>query len=610
MKKIFYSLVLLLFLVGLTLPFVQPFVQPVYADSISENITGEGGQTDGGYLPGGDYTNLNSDDGDTSYLITNNYGVWYHCYNMVDFAEPAQSIDSVTLTRVWYGGGNASTSTTPYYRIGGANYYGTILYSNTYVYQTSTYTFSTTGWSTADLNNAEWGIKSIIPDGSSTVHISYLKITVNYTPLSAPTVTTSTANPFACTSATLNGNITVTGGVDPAVTVYWGDNDGVTTPGSWDNSVTGDNITSPGTPTQGIAAFYHDVTGLVPGTLMYFSASATNSEGTSWGTTKSFTTWKDPVIATADATDKTVSSARLQSYLVDDGGTTCQVRFGWGSIDKGTDIDAYNGVGSPSAFAGAYTIGQSPYLDVDNLVSDNTTYFNVQAQNVCGSDNGTSKSFVTGSSVGSPSNVTAIPGYDNVVLSWVKGVGAPNTYIRFRANACPADETDGALIYVATGSTFTHVGLTSGIDYCYLLVGYDPVLLYSDNYTIIHATTLAAGSAIGTTGTAISNPSSMTQTPSVSAALENNIPLFVFIRGGSTSTGIPMGSLTYIFLLIILAGLSYAIYKWTHSIEAIVIICVFASWVAYPTLHIPVLVPIFVSLVGIGYGIYRIRSIV
>ena len=57
-------------------------------------------------------------------------------------------------------------------------------------------------------------------------------------------------------------------------------------------------------------------------------------------------------------------------------------------------------------------------------------------------------------------------------------------------------------------------------------------------------------------------------------------------------------------------GLSYAIYRWTHSIEAVVIMWVVLSWPAYVILNIPLVVVIFVTIVGIGYGVYRIRSVI
>jgi len=103
--------------------------------------------------------------------------------------------------------------------------------------------------------------------------------------INAPTVTLSSAGSVGVDAATLNGNVTGdgndTGNVD--VVVYWGATDGGTTPSSWGQSVD--------LGTQGVAAFAKGLTGLNPGTKYYFSASVTNSVGTSWpGASLDFTT--------------------------------------------------------------------------------------------------------------------------------------------------------------------------------------------------------------------------------------------------------------------------------------------------------------------------------
>jgi len=115
---------------------------------------------------------------------------------------------------------------------------------------------------------------------------SAAEIEIVYTSTAAPTVTTSAATLVTTTTARLNGNVTATGGENPTVTVYWGDNDGGEVPGNWDYSSA---PTSPSQP-QGVAAFYKDITGLDPGETYYFTAKATNSGGTDWGTTQNFTT--------------------------------------------------------------------------------------------------------------------------------------------------------------------------------------------------------------------------------------------------------------------------------------------------------------------------------
>ncbi|MGD0352445.1 MAG: ice-binding family protein [Dehalococcoidia bacterium] len=92
--------------------------------------------------------------------------------------------------------------------------------------------------------------------------------------LGAPTVTNSTgAGSITATSARLNGAITDTGGENPTVIVYWGDNDGATNAVSWDHSV---NL---GTQS---ASFSTGITDLNRGTTYYYRCFASNSGGSDW----------------------------------------------------------------------------------------------------------------------------------------------------------------------------------------------------------------------------------------------------------------------------------------------------------------------------------------
>ena len=55
-----------------------------------------------------------------------------------------------------------------------------------------------------------------------------------------PNVINAAPSGIAPTSATIGGEVTDTGGANPAVTIYWGDNDGGTAAGSWDKPSTWD----------------------------------------------------------------------------------------------------------------------------------------------------------------------------------------------------------------------------------------------------------------------------------------------------------------------------------------------------------------------------------
>lgn len=104
------------------------------------------------------------------------------------------------------------------------------------------------------------------------------KLVVTYTVPTAPTITLSAATLITGTTARLNGNVTDTGGENPTVTMYWGDNDGGQVAGDWDNNSA---PTSPAQP-QGVAAFYLDASSLTSSKTYYFSAKGTNSYGTNW----------------------------------------------------------------------------------------------------------------------------------------------------------------------------------------------------------------------------------------------------------------------------------------------------------------------------------------
>lgn len=117
-------------------------------------------------------------------------------------------------------------------------------------------------------------------------------------PVVAPmlaSITISPATNITTTTATLNGNITNTGGNNPIVTMYWGTTYGGQIAENWTNNSA---PTSPSQP-QGSVAFSKNITGLTPGTTYYFSAKATNSIGTNWSISyATFTTNPAPLLNT------------------------------------------------------------------------------------------------------------------------------------------------------------------------------------------------------------------------------------------------------------------------------------------------------------------------
>ena len=119
------------------------------------------------------------------------------------------------------------------------------------------------------------------------------KIVISWTDPAAPTVSTDAATNVNSFSATLNGQITDTGGSNATSRGFaWGTNSTLSN---------GDTATTTETGSFGVAAFTNQVSGLIAGRTYYFRAYATNPNGTGFDSTS-------PILSfTASAADSTIS---------------------------------------------------------------------------------------------------------------------------------------------------------------------------------------------------------------------------------------------------------------------------------------------------------------
>ena len=161
-------------------------------------------------------------------------------------------------------------------------------------------------------DSASSWVPAIAVDTNNNVHITWFderdgnnEIYYKYSIASdtPPTVATNAATSVGTTSATLNGNLASTGGLDCQVWFEYG------TTTSYGSSTTQVSKTSTG-------AFSANISGLNPSATYHFRAVASNTNGTDYGADMNFTTSTEadttpPVISSVTSSSITTSSATI-----------------------------------------------------------------------------------------------------------------------------------------------------------------------------------------------------------------------------------------------------------------------------------------------------------
>ena len=203
-------------------------------------------------------------------------------------------------------------------------------------------------------------------------------------PPNLPSVVNAAATGVGFVEADLNGIVTSTGGENPNVTIYYGDNDGGTTPGNWDEGV---NLGAQS------GAFSADLFGLSNNTTYYFRAFAQNSGGSAWApSSESFTTnfFSLPAVETSPASAITGTAAGVGGSVTETGDDPPNITIFWGTSDGGSNAlnwDSQIDLDEQGATFSTVLSGLSPLT---------TYYFRAFAENGAGSVwSDTTESFTT-----------------------------------------------------------------------------------------------------------------------------------------------------------------------------------------------------------------------
>lgn len=214
-----------------------------------------------------------------------------------------------------------------------------------------------------------------------------------------PSVTTTMATEITETSAISGGTVTDDGGTEVVARgICWSTSQNPTI----DNEYTSDGA--------GMGDYQSVMTDLMPNTMYFVRAYATNSEGTAYGEEISFTTLSAaelPAVATTAVTEITQTSAVGGGDVTDDGGAEVTARgVCWSISPNPTLDDEYTSDGG----------GLGDYQSVmDNLMPNTTYYVRAYATNNVGTAYGDELSFTT-------LDDGTINGYEYVDLGLPSGV--------------------------------------------------------------------------------------------------------------------------------------------------------------------------------------------
>lgn len=197
---------------------------------------------------------------------------------------------------------------------------------------------------------------------------------ISFTTQTRPTVVTNAASAVNVFSATLNGNITSTGGDNATVRGFaYGTN----------SSLTSGVSTTTASGSFGTGAFTYDLSGLTAGTTYYYRSYATNPQGISYGSIISVTTLADTLTLDTQAVTNITHGIATFSANITAARAGLQRGFAYStsaSLSSGVStstLGTYTGSGSMQETVIGLNADTTYYVRAYATKSDSTSYGNV-----------------------------------------------------------------------------------------------------------------------------------------------------------------------------------------------------------------------------------------
>jgi hypothetical protein len=230
----------------------------------------------------------------------------------------------------------------------------------------------------------------------------------SFTTLNAPTVTSDAASAVSVLSATLNGNITATGGANATVRGF---------AYSTNSTLTSSVSTTTATGSFGTGAFTYDLSGLTANTTYYFRAYAVNPHGTSTGSIASFTTVVDTLTVDTEAASNVKAETAGVSGSIVAARSGLQHGFAYGTNSS------LSGGNTATTTLGTYAGSSSFSETLSGLVHETTYYVRAYATKSDSTAYGDIVSFTTRKNIAGGNSIGAAAASAGLVSGGEEGSG-------------------------------------------------------------------------------------------------------------------------------------------------------------------------------------------